>query len=230
MKEPILWSLLAASALVACGGRIEPPAIRLTSTMSGTVAVEPAYFVVTRAEDTALDVAQIGAGRTVCPGGEERTLCRIEGVVLDRAALGSAEAVARRAIDSGAPVVHGTLEVDEGGRGVLVVRRVWTRSAAAPILVAARPQSDGFFALRDVSAACEHVATDCAWVRAEPLDGGRASHHAELDLALVGGALDPAALDGLAHGEVLVRGAPLGDSFVVASVYVPLSATGARIP
>jgi hypothetical protein len=178
---------------------------------------EAALFVVTRTDESAMYAARVGRPRTTCADRIERRTCEVAELDLSRADLfADDEGTARMRIRDGAAIVRAKLvsnaaELPRVGR--LVVSEVWLRDAAAPSLLAEPAQTDATFVLRDVREGCE------AWLRAEPVGGGRAAHYTTLDLSAIGGALSEANQRALSEGGLMARGVGVGDAFIAVSLY-----------
>lgn len=171
------------------------------------------YWVIRGSHDRALEASRIGCTKSCTR--------RLAGLDLTRLDLsGEDEALARGRIVDGTAVVLAKLVSDGPGEGTLVVGNVWLRAASSPSLASSRTQTDQMYRLRDVGETCTYD-TSCRWLRAEPLDGGRAISVANIELTLVGGSLEDDARAALAKGELLARGVGAFESFMVASVFVP---------
>lgn len=213
--------LFAAAFLAACSGEdrsadlggAPPPPVATARELS---TLEAGPFAVVKMDGSRPLVARIGSQATTCADGVKRAACEVEQIDLSRADLTERdEAIARAKIEGGLAVVKGKLARDR-----LVVSEVWLRHAASPTLANERPQTAGAFVLRDVRGACAG-APSCAWLMAEPLEGGRAVFHEALDVSLVGGALGASEEEALARGHVMAYGATVGKAFAIAAIYLP---------
>lgn len=210
---PVLAFALAAG----CAGSQEEGGVPRAN-RSELATTEAGYFVVVRSDDRALHVARVGAAKTPCADRVSRDTCEVTELDLSRADLSADdELVARARVSDGAAIVFAKLvsgAADDPRAGRLVASEVWLRDVAAPSLAEQRTATDAMFVLRDVHEGCES-----AWLRAEPIGGGRATHFATLDLAAVGGALSDGERSALGEGRLLARGAAVGKAFVAVGLY-----------
>lgn len=214
----------AAAALIACG---EAPAPSDTAPAPvSLVGVEAAHYAIVRVDDGVLYASRVGATKTLCGDRSVRRECVLGSLDLSRLDLSPEdEQLARAHIVDGTAIVRAKLAAAATAEAsTLVATSVWVRRAAASTLSTTRASTDAVFTLRDVHEACDAAADTCAWLRAEPISGGRTAHYSNIDTSLVGGAFDDATKDSIARGETLAHGASVGSRFIVASVYVPFGA------
>lgn len=224
---------LVLLVLAGCAGvEEETPASRAARTDLKTA--EAGHYVVVRRDARSLWVARAGADETACADRVMREACEVAEVDLSRADLvAEDEESARARIDEGSAIVRAKLvsgDDDTGAR--LVVTELWTREKSAASLAGERAQPDALFVLRDVHEGCDIACSACAWLRAEPLSGGRAAHYVSLELGALGASLGDGERQALAEGRLLARGAGIGTAFVAVELYArfPLAPRPAAPP
>jgi hypothetical protein len=190
---------------------VPPP---LADARAELTTADAAYYVITRRDDRALYAARVGAAKTTCPDHVDRPACEVSTIDLSRADLAvDDEDLAYARLAEGRAVVRAKLVT-----GGLVVSEVWTRTCASAGQAEARASTDAMFLLRDVREGGD------AWLRAEPVGGGAATHYKVLDLGLVGGGLSAPERVALGRGALLASGVAIGSAFVVGSVFTPFPA------